>query len=108
MSEKSCVLPGRTNLLALSVVLAFGLFSPGPLCAQTSVIAVDVYNKKIHVEQGGNVKRPVGGLAKIATALVALDWSDVTKVPLTRWRQCRKRTCNSPGPTVWDFIQVTR
>jgi D-alanyl-D-alanine carboxypeptidase (penicillin-binding protein 5/6) len=54
----------------------------GALSAQTSVIAVDVYNKKIHVESGGNTKRPVGGLAKVATALVALDWSDVTKVPL--------------------------
>jgi serine-type D-Ala-D-Ala carboxypeptidase (penicillin-binding protein 5/6) len=82
MFEMPCVLPGRTKLLALSLALVFGLFSPGPLYAQTSVIAVDVYNKKIHVEQTGNVKRPVGGLAKIATALVALDWSDVTKVPL--------------------------
>ena len=54
----------------------------GALCAQTSVIAVDVYNKKIHMESGANVKRPVGGLAKVATALVALDWSDVTKVPM--------------------------
>ena len=54
----------------------------GAICAQTSVIAVDVYNKKIHLEAGGNTKRPVGGLAKVATALVALDWADVTKVPL--------------------------
>lgn len=82
MSENLCVLLCRRNALALCSVLALGLSSIGALSAQTSVIAVDVYNKRIHVEQGGNVKRPVGGLAKIATALVALDWSDVTKVPL--------------------------
>jgi serine-type D-Ala-D-Ala carboxypeptidase (penicillin-binding protein 5/6) len=42
------------------------------------VIAVDLYNKKIHVEAGADVKRPVGGLTMIATALVALDWVDAT------------------------------
>src|SRR5215207_6410453 len=83
MFEKSRVSLCRRMTCALSSVSAFGLFLLGALHAQTSVIAVDVYNKKIHVEQGGNVKRPVGGLAKIATALVALDWSDVTKVPLS-------------------------
>lgn len=72
----------RRNVLALSLALSFCLPSLGPLRADTSVIAVDVYNKKIHVEQGANSKRPVGGLAKVATALVALDWSDVTKVSL--------------------------
>jgi D-alanyl-D-alanine carboxypeptidase len=82
MSEKPRVSPLRRKVLALNLVLACGLSTLGAIHAQTSVIAVDVYNKKIHVEQGGNVKRPVGGLAKIATALVALDWSDVTKVPL--------------------------
>lgn len=82
MSQNPCVLLYRRKALALCSILLVGLSSIGALSAQTSVIAVDVYNKKIHVVQGGNVKRPVGGLAKIATALVALDWSDVTKVPL--------------------------
>lgn len=45
-------------------------------------MVVDVYNKKIHVESGADVKRPVGGLAKVASSLVVLDWADVTKVPL--------------------------
>ncbi len=63
------------------VVLGLGLMA-GALSAQSSAIAVDVYNKKIHLESGANVKRPVGGLAKVATALVVLDWSDVTKVPM--------------------------
>src|SRR6476661_2171497 len=82
MFETPCALSRPRKLLELSFLVVLGLFSLGALHAQTSVIAVDVYNKKIHVEQGANMKRPVGGLAKIATALVALDWSDVTKVPL--------------------------
>jgi D-alanyl-D-alanine carboxypeptidase len=82
MSEMPRVLHSRRKLLTLNLVLVCSFFMLGAIHAQTSVIAVDVYNKKIHVEQGGNVKRPVGGLAKIAAALVALDWSDVTKVPL--------------------------
>jgi D-alanyl-D-alanine carboxypeptidase (penicillin-binding protein 5/6) len=82
MPEMPRVSLRRRNVLALCSILASGLPPLGALHAQTSVIAVDVYNKKIHVEQGGSVKRPVGGLAKMATALVALDWSDVTKVPL--------------------------
>src|SRR5688572_16906701 len=70
-----------TGLLRLLLLPGLCLMA-GALSAQTSVIAVDVYNKKIHVESGANMKRPIGGLAKVATALVALDWSDVTKVPL--------------------------
>jgi D-alanyl-D-alanine carboxypeptidase len=54
----------------------------GVVHAQESVIAVDLYNKKVHIESGANMKRPVGGLAEIATALVVLDWSETTKVSL--------------------------
>jgi D-alanyl-D-alanine carboxypeptidase len=63
-----------------SLALGMSLALVGVVHAEPSVIAVDLYNKKIHIESGGNVKRPVGGLAEIATALVALDWSDTTKV----------------------------
>ncbi len=62
--------------------LAIALITARAAEAQASVIAVDLYNKKIHLAAGPDVKRPVGGLAKIATALVALDWSDVSKVNL--------------------------
>lgn len=68
------------KLLSVTVVACFA--GASTVHAQSSVIAVDVYNKKIHVEAGGNLKRPVGGLTKMATALVALDWSEATKVPL--------------------------
>lgn len=63
----------------LLVIAGMGFI--GSLHAQ-SVIAVDVYNKKIHAERGASIKRPAGGLTKVATALVALDWHEVTKVPL--------------------------
>ena len=75
-------LTARVSGLLRLLLLSGMCLVTGALSAQTSVIAVDVYNKKIHVESGGNTKRPVGGLAKVATALVALDWSDVTKIPL--------------------------
>lgn len=110
MSEKSFVSLRRLSVLAFSVIAASGLMSIGALCAQSSVIAVDVYNKKIHVEQGGNVKRPVGGLAKIATALVALDWSDVTKVPLNTLATISDADLQRAGSNSLSFVpgdQVT-
>ncbi|MEI6536355.1 MAG: serine hydrolase, partial [Verrucomicrobiaceae bacterium] len=73
------ILRHKTWLLAV----AAALLSARAAEAQASVIAVDLYNKKIHLASGLNVKRPMGGLAKIATALVTLDWSDVTKVNLS-------------------------
>lgn len=69
-------LSGRVLVCGTAAVLC-----AGAVCAQ-STIAVDLYNKKIHVANGATVKRPVGGLSQIAAALVALDWSDVTKVNL--------------------------
>ncbi|HEY2573472.1 MAG TPA: serine hydrolase [Verrucomicrobiaceae bacterium] len=69
-------IPGR--LLLCGVALLLGT---GSIHAQ-SVIAVDLYNKKIHIANGATVKRAVGGLSQIAVALVTLDWSDVTKVNL--------------------------
>jgi D-alanyl-D-alanine carboxypeptidase (penicillin-binding protein 5/6) len=71
----------RRRLPVAALVLWVLATVSGTLHAQ-SLIAVDVYNKKIHMERGAAVKRPVGGLAKVATALVVLDWADVTKVPL--------------------------
>jgi D-alanyl-D-alanine carboxypeptidase (penicillin-binding protein 5/6) len=58
------------------------LLNAGALRAQAAVMAVDLYNKKIHLVAGADVKRPVGGLCMIATSLVVLDWADATKVPL--------------------------
>jgi D-alanyl-D-alanine carboxypeptidase len=48
--------------------------------AQSSVIVVDAFNRKVHVAGNANAKRPVGGLAKIATCMVALDWAEASRV----------------------------
>jgi serine-type D-Ala-D-Ala carboxypeptidase (penicillin-binding protein 5/6) len=83
MPEKTGLIPPfASRLAAFAFTLLFCLSLAGVVSAQSSVIAVDVYNKKIHVESGASVKRPVGGLAKVASSLVALDWADATKVPL--------------------------
>jgi D-alanyl-D-alanine carboxypeptidase (penicillin-binding protein 5/6) len=49
------------------------------VCAQSSVIVVDAYNKKIHVAANANQKRSPGGLAKMVTAMVALDWAAASR-----------------------------
>ncbi|MES2596455.1 MAG: serine hydrolase [Verrucomicrobiota bacterium] len=48
--------------------------------AQASVLVVDTFNRKVHVAGNANARRAVGGMAKIATAMVALDWSVASKV----------------------------
>ncbi len=48
--------------------------------AQAATIVVDSFNRKVHVAGDANAKRPVGGLAKIATAMVTLDWAEASKV----------------------------
>lgn len=64
-------------ILGIAFVLAL---AHTPLQAQSSVLVVDTFNKKVHVAGSANTKRPVGGLAKIATAMVALDWAEASKV----------------------------
>lgn len=74
----------------------------GSLAAQ-SIIVVDTFNKKIHV--GGNIsqKRAVGGIAKIATALVAIDWSEASKVSLNVLATVPPYAPQIAGETVHDF-----
>ena len=48
--------------------------------AQSSVIVVDAYNKKIHVAANANAKRAVGGLAQMVTGMVTLDWAAASGV----------------------------
>lgn len=50
------------------------------LRAQSAVMVVDAFNKKVHVAADAHAKRPVGGLAKIATAMVTLDWAEASHV----------------------------
>lgn len=60
--------------------LFFCGLTAGALRAQSSVLVVDAYNKKIHVAANANAKRPVGGLAKMVTGMVTLDWAAVSGV----------------------------
>jgi serine-type D-Ala-D-Ala carboxypeptidase (penicillin-binding protein 5/6) len=74
-----------------------------PFVGAQSIIVVDTYNKKIHV--GGNIsqKRPVGGLAKIATAMVTLDWADASKVSLNVLATVPPYALQIAGEHVHDF-----
>lgn len=67
----------RALILGLSTLFAL---QPDTLRAQSSVLVVDAFNKKVHVAGNAQSKRPVGGLAKIATAMVTLDWAEASKV----------------------------
>ncbi len=64
-----------TPLIAVAAMLAAPLAQ-----AQSCVLVVDAFNRKVHVAGNANAKRAVGGLAKIATGMVALDWAEASKV----------------------------
>lgn len=64
--------------LILTAVIAFTAVST--VCGQSAVLVVDAFNKKVHVAGNATAKRPVGGLAKIATAMVTLDWAEASRV----------------------------
>jgi len=66
-----------TVISLLGLLLTF--LAPVSLSAQSAVLSADSFNRKVHVASGGNEKRPVGGLAKIATAMVTLDWAEASK-----------------------------
>jgi D-alanyl-D-alanine carboxypeptidase len=55
---------------------------PAKAFAQSAVMVVDQSNRKVHIAANANQKRAVGGLTKIVTAMVVLDWADASKVSL--------------------------
>lgn len=61
-------------------VLATWCLMASLAAAQSAVIVVDAFNRKVHVAGNANAKRAVGGLAKIATGMVALDWAEASRV----------------------------
>lgn len=66
---------------ALTLGICFSFITGGAaLQAQSAVMVVDAFNKKVHVAANAQAKRPVGGLAKIATAMVTLDWAEASRV----------------------------
>jgi hypothetical protein len=74
-----CRIRPRFSPLA-AIFAGLVLVSATQALAQSSVIVVDSFNRKVHVAGNANSRRPVGGLAKIATGMVALDWSVASKV----------------------------
>ena len=75
------MIKGITRRIKLSSLLWLLVFMTG-LAHSQSVIVVDTYNKKIHLGSTISQKRAVGGLAKIAATMVALDWAEASKVSL--------------------------
>lgn len=65
------------SLITVTGALVGGASRAG---AQSAVIAVDLYNRKVHVANEANEKRAIGGLAKIVSTIVALDWAEASKV----------------------------
>lgn len=65
---------------SLFLGLAIGCLGSLRVQAQSSIIVVDAFNRKVHVAGQANAKRHVGGLAKIATCMVTLDWAEASRV----------------------------
>jgi D-alanyl-D-alanine carboxypeptidase (penicillin-binding protein 5/6) len=55
--------------------------------AGDAYIVVDINSQKILAEKGGNQRRPVASLTKIATVMVVLDWAALTKADLGQYIQ---------------------
>ncbi|MFC5051892.1 D-alanyl-D-alanine carboxypeptidase family protein [Rubritalea spongiae] len=64
------------------LVFLFGIFlSLAAMCnAQESYIVVERYSKRVLLASGTETKRPVAGLAHMATAKVVLDWAGMAGV----------------------------
>ena len=79
MSGRKFISAFGAKAVLFSLLAAGSLAAPTAARAQSAVLAVDVYNRKVHVAGQGNQKRPVGGLAKIVTTMVTLDWAEASK-----------------------------
>lgn len=63
-------------------VIASFIFLTSTLFAQESHIVVEAYSGKVLSASGATTKRSVASLTKIATAIVAVDWSTATQTDL--------------------------
>ena len=72
----------RLSAALVAGVAGVSMLAGGGARAQSAIMAVDSANRKVHVAGNANQKRAVGGLAKIATTMVVLDWSEASKVSL--------------------------
>lgn len=60
-----------------------------PLCLAQSYIVVDAHTGRVLLGQDTERKRSVSGLAKVATAIVVLDWARVAKEDLNQLVEVR-------------------
>lgn len=56
-----------------------------PSQGEESYVVVDYHSKKILYSKGSQKKRPVASLTKVATAMVVLDWADLTQTNMASW-----------------------
>ena len=71
--------PPLSRFLCTLAAIASVAGAPSAVTAQSAVLSADTFNRKVHVASDGNSRRAVGGLAKIATAMVTLDWSEASR-----------------------------
>ncbi len=67
----------------LLFVLVAGFLSSA-VSASESYIAVEAHSGKILLELNASQKRPVASLAKIATAMVVLDWANLSQTSMSQ------------------------
>jgi len=72
----------KASTIVRNSVLFFGLLACAPVTAGESYIAVEANSGKIVLELDADQKRPVASLTKIATAMVVLDWAQLTRTKM--------------------------
>ncbi len=75
-------------LVAMAVTVGAAVCSctstPDPALQQPSYVAMETNSGRILYSSNSNTRRPIGMLANIATAVVAIDWIDAHNVPMDR------------------------
>jgi D-alanyl-D-alanine carboxypeptidase len=57
----------------------FFIFVASIICQAQNIMITDMANRRVHNQRSASQKIAVGGLAKIATSMVALDWAEASK-----------------------------
>jgi|JI10StandDraft_1071094.scaffolds.fasta_scaffold87592_3 D-alanyl-D-alanine carboxypeptidase (penicillin-binding protein 5/6) len=79
---RALMIASKLRTLSSLTLLLMVAALPVKARAQSAIMVVDQSNRKVHLAANANDKRAVGGLTKIATAMVVLDWADASKVSL--------------------------
>ena len=69
------------RLVRLFLISALAV-AGGGLWAAESYFVVEAHSGKVLVAHEATVKKPVASLTKVATAIVVLDWAEVTRTDL--------------------------